>query len=154
MCVLGCPHKGPHTKVLKATGMCPLPALKTRRLRSRRGRAELSPQTPREAHSCLFQPLRAPGSPGCVAMSIPCLPPSPRGFSSLSMSLLFCLSQELLSWDLGHPHPGRPHLRSCTSSHLHTNTLFPKKVPFTGSSGPGCGSNLGGGTIFKPYTPA
>ena len=54
--------------------------------------------------------LGAPGVPGLVAASLPCLPPSPCGFSSGSASPLLSLLRTQ-SLDAGPPDPGRPPLR-------------------------------------------
>ena len=82
---------------LAASGIHPSRVLETRPLRSSGPRAVLPPQDPREGPSCLFQLLGAPGGPGLVAASFPSLPPSSRGFSSVSVSPLLSLRRTLSS---------------------------------------------------------
>uniref|UniRef100_A0A8C6C141 O-methyltransferase C-terminal domain-containing protein n=1 Tax=Monodon monoceros TaxID=40151 RepID=A0A8C6C141_MONMO len=53
---------------------------------------------PGEGPSRLFQLLGAPGVPGLVAASLPSLPLSSRGFSSVSVSLLFCVLEGPCHW--------------------------------------------------------
>ena len=66
----------------------------------------LPPEAPGEGPSCLFQLLGAPGGPGLVAASLPALPPSSRGFSSVSGSPLLSL-RRTLSLDGGPPSSRR-----------------------------------------------
>ena len=73
---------------------------------------------PGEGPSCLLLLLGTLGVPGLVAASFPSLHPSSCGFSSVSVSLLFCLLEGPCHWMYGHPHPGGPHLRPFTASHL------------------------------------
>ena len=77
-------------------------------------RTPISPVLPPEAlgevPSCLFQLLGAPGGPGMVAASLPSLPPSSWGLSSLYDSLL-CLLGGHCPWMEGPSHPGGPPLR-------------------------------------------
>ena len=76
-------------------------------LRSSSPRVTLPAEAPGEGPSCLFQRLGAPGGPGLVAASLPALPPSSHGFSSVSASPLVSL-RRTLSLDGGPPHPGGP----------------------------------------------
>ena len=99
------------------TRIHPPPVLGTRRLRSRCSRAALPPEAPGEGPSCLFQLLGAPGVPGLVAASLPSLPLSSRGFSSVSVSLLFCLLEGPCHWMQDYPPPGGAHLRPFPSFH-------------------------------------
>jgi len=69
-------------------------------------RARLPPEAPGQGPSCLHQLLGAPGSPGLVAASLLSLPPSSRGFSSVSGSPLLSL-RRTLSLDGGTPSSRR-----------------------------------------------
>lgn len=59
--------------------------------------------------SCLFQLLGAPGIPGLGAASLPALPPSLYGFSSVSMSPFFFSSKDTCHWIQSHQHPRWAH---------------------------------------------
>ena len=86
----------------------------------------LPPEAPGEGPSCLFQLLGAPGGPGLVAASLPCLPPSSRGFS---VCLLLCLLGGHCPWMEGPPHPGGPPLRPFPSSHLQRPCFLIRSCP-------------------------
>ena len=62
----------------------------------------LPTEAPGQGPSCLFQVLGAPGGPGLVAASLPSLPPSSHGFSSVSGSPLLSL-RGTLSLEGGPP---------------------------------------------------
>ena len=88
-----------------------------------------------------FLPSPALGlqGPGAWDPSLPPLPPSPRGFSSVSPSISY---KESVSWTEGHPHPRCPDLEILTPS---AKTLFPDTALFPCSGG----AHLWG----PPFTP-
>ena len=66
------------------SGASALPSVQAHPWPLSRERAE----TPGEGPFCLFQLLGAPGVPGLVAASLPCLPSSSHGLASVSMAPL------------------------------------------------------------------